>query len=379
MHGFFVLPPEVNRQEANRMGALLIELATCCFFTCTSNYHFYQHGSFTGRWGIHNAQEWEEFHGESKFDILSKRVQLENDPAFWENTLADIQTNIEDLEVSKIINTLLEHENGAMAIWIHPKDMREQLIFRQIIHQIEIIPDAIVISLTLHDTGISFTSDFILKRLVDLLVLKGCKPSSKKKIQEQVALMRAQWKGRVIIFVNRLQVALFSKQHVVQLSRFFSENRIHFIALSHKYEFFINHFNIQYKLEYATSVPNPQTRSELLHNYLRFKGPFSDREEDKKNYDTLADILDKLCEQLQSGKRIYARRFADAYGYELEFVHECFAMLHPWINQYREAFEEDTVDEIYGYPVNITETTPIYLSLGRRDVKLEYKHKVISL
>jgi hypothetical protein len=42
-------------------------------------------------------------------------------------------------------------------------------------------------------------------------------------------------------------------------------------------------------------------------------------------------------------------------------------------------FEQDTLDELYGYPTTITETTPIYLALGRRDVKLEYKHKVISL
>jgi len=34
---------------------------------------------------------------------------------------------------------------------------------------------------------------------------------------------------------------------------------------------------------------------------------------------------------------------------------------------------------LYGFPSTITEVTPIYLALGRRDLKLEYQHKVISL
>jgi hypothetical protein len=60
-------------------------------------------------------------------------------------------------------------------------------------------------------------------------------------------------------------------------------------------------------------------------------------------------------------------------------VLEIFALLHPWVKTKREAFEADTVDELYGFPSTMTEVTPIYLSLGRRDLKLEYQHKVISL
>jgi hypothetical protein len=45
----------------------------------------------------------------------------------------------------------------------------------------------------------------------------------------------------------------------------------------------------------------------------------------------------------------------------------------------KEDFIKDEVDELYGFPKDITETTVIFLSLGRRDVKLEYKHKTLSL
>ena len=78
-------------------------------------------------------------------------------------------------------------------------------------------------------------------------------------------------------------------------------------------------------------------------------------------------------------KPVYARRFADEYNYPMEYVHEIFALLHPWVNSCRAAFQEDKVDELYGFPTEMTEVTPIYLALGRRDVKLEYQHKVLSL
>ena len=41
--------------------------------------------------------------------------------------------------------------------------------------------------------------------------------------------------------------------------------------------------------------------------------------------------------------------------------------------------EEDILDELYGFPSTMTEVTPIYLALGRRDLKLEYQHKTLRL
>jgi hypothetical protein len=104
-----------------------------------------------------------------------------------------------------------------------------------------------------------------------------------------------------------------------------------------------------------------------------------DKKEDEQDVQVLKEIMDKLCEGLQLGQKIYARRFADEHQYDMEYVHEIFAVLYPWVISTREKFEEDTVDELYGFPSIITETTPIYLALGRRDIKLEYQHKVISL
>jgi hypothetical protein len=38
-----------------------------------------------------------------------------------------------------------------------------------------------------------------------------------------------------------------------------------------------------------------------------------------------------------------------------------------------------TKDDLHHFFLEMTEVTPIYLALDRRDVKLEYQHKVLSL
>ena len=128
-----------------------------------------------------------------------------------------------------------------------------------------------------------------------------------------------------------------------------------------------------------SAVPTAEEAKADLHNYLRFKGPSKERSEQRSDVEALENILAHVLEELNSGKELFARRFADDKHYDLEYVLEIFSLLHPWVKTKREAFEADTVDELYGFPSTITEVTPIYLSLGRRDLKLEYQHKVISL
>jgi hypothetical protein len=151
------------------------------------------------------------------------------------------------------------------------------------------------------------------------------------------------------------------------------------IAVGHHYEHFNGLFNSSITMDYAKETPSNEEALMALHNYLRFKGPSKDRTDEMADVKLLEEILEKVLSDLSLGHSIYARRFADDYGYDIEYVHEIFALLHPWVNTSRESFEPDTVDELYGFPSTMTEVTPIYLALGRRDLKLEYQHKVISL
>jgi hypothetical protein len=63
----------------------------------------------------------------------------------------------------------------------------------------------------------------------------------------------------------------------------------------------------------------------------------------------------------------------------MEYIHEAFSFLNPYFNFSEEEFELDELDEIYDYPKKVKESTLIYLTLERRDIKLEYKHKVLSI
>ena len=111
----------------------------------------------------------------------------------------------------------------------------------------------------------------------------------------------------------------------------------------------------------------------------RFKGPSKDRADERKDVELLEEILHEVLLELKKSKKLIARRFADLKDYNIEYVHEIFALLHPWVKSSSESFEADAIDELYGFPSTITEVTPIYLSLGRRDLKLEYQHKVLSI
>ena len=91
----------------------------------------------------------------------------------------------------------------------------------------------------------------------------------------------------------------------------------------------------------------------------------------------LEKIVFQLYEMLGTEKKVVARRFADRFEYPIEFVHEAFSILSPFYQISKEEFIKDEVDELYGFPKTIEESSRIFLSLGRRDIKLEYKHKIL--
>ncbi len=191
--------------------------------------------------------------------------------------------------------------------------------------------------------------------------------------------MRKQSSDKIIVLINRIHLALFSQQHVSKLNNLLYDNNILLVAVGYHFEHFNRFFNASTKVEHAATLPADDQAISLLINYLRFKGPSHEKADEQGDVQQLKLILSKVLEELSKGKTLYARRFADEHDYNIEYVHEIFALLHPWIKSSRETFEADTIDELYGFPSTMTEVTPIYLSIGRRDLKLEYQHKAISL
>ena len=78
---------------------------------------------------------------------------------------------------------------------------------------------------------------------------------------------------------------------------------------------------------------------------------------------------------------MFARHLADEEKVDIEFINEALYILYPYFKYDQSGndteFIKDELDELYGFPKTQTETSSIFLTLGRRDIELEYKHKIL--
>jgi hypothetical protein len=379
MHGFFVLPPEINFAEAENISRLLIRLSEASWFEPKGNFHFYGEKGFTGKWNITDENEWQAYVLDNAFGTLCQRILNENSEAFWtaeESVFNTIKTEV-PADLSDFVQSNVK---GAFAVWVHPHDKQQFDLYTSIGTWLKGQENTIAIGYQLQGQGLSYTAGFLLNRLVQVLNTSGNAAAKNSKLEDVLKKLRAENKDKkVVVLVNNVHLALFSSQHLTTLNNFFYENNIQLIGIGQHYEHFDKVFNKSINVSPMSAVPTAEEAKADLHNYLRFKGPSKERSEERSDVEALGNILAHVLEELNSGKELFARRFADDKHYDLEYVLEIFSLLHPWVKTKREAFEADTVDELYGFPSTITEVTPIYLSLGRRDLKLEYQHKVISL
>jgi hypothetical protein len=379
MHGFFVLPPEENYKEAEQIGQILIDLHESNFFKTESDFHFLNKTGFTGKWNIADENEWGNYIGNTLFGQLCQRIVLEQSNQFLEEEAKVFENANAAIVPDNLKSFIQNNERGAFALWVHPEDKEQINYYSAIGNWLSKQDDIYFVGYGLHERGISFTGSFLIQKLLKCLETSETKSSKNKKPIEQLPSIRKKLSGKVVVLINDIQIALFSPQHVMKLYDYLFANNILLIAVGHHYEHFDSFFNGTLVIDYKYKVPVAKKFKSILHNYLRFKGPFYDRQNDKKDIMMLEEILSKVIEELKATKKVYARRFADQYNYNIEYVHEIFSLLHPWVMLTRENFQEDTIDELYGFPTTLTEVTPIYLALGRRDLKLEYQHKVISI
>jgi hypothetical protein len=390
MHGFFVLPPEENRKEAEFLGELLEDAHRVGLWlqSPNENIHFIRDAQFAGSFVLSDSNQWRLYaQAPTAFGRLASRIVQEKDPGFWAQEAAALQRAYSDAvapRMSKALDAILNfvntREQGAFAVWVHPKDSDADAYCSQIMQSLSKRPHTRLLAYSLHEQGISYTGDFLLQLLIALLnPNNNTGKSDKKRPADLLKAARSTTTDQVIVLINRVHLALFSPQHITCLHNILYENRILLVAVGHHYEHFNRIFHASHQVEHRSVLPTEAESKAALRNYLRFKGPSHERDEDRAAVNLLEEILDKLLKALASGEEVYARRFADAHHYDMEYVHEIFALVHPWLHSNRKPFEEDTIDELYGFPSTMTEVTPIYLALGRRDLKLEYQHKTLSL
>jgi hypothetical protein len=115
-----------------------------------------------------------------------------------------------------------------------------------------------------------------------------------------------------------------------------------------------------------------------LNNCLRFKGLGKEQEDQASDYALLKKIGFGIYEKLEKNEKVIARHYAVDHSHPIEFVHEAFGVLIPFYDAESLPFKRDEVDELYGFPTTIEESSRIFDTLGRRDVKLEFQHRILS-
>ena len=378
MHGFFVLPPERNREEVQKMEVILESMVSANLFQRSfGSFHFIDQQGFNGHWNIQNAQSWNLFNQEFPFGKLAIRVAHEYADDFRkeEDQFAlEKCKSLSDVELE--VNNLLEKGKGALVCWYQAESHQGLASYRTAIQSLD-KDKYLPIYYVLHANGATFTASFLEQEIGKALYQLT---SDEKALNEPFKYLKAE-KGKLskkpIVVLHDIHIALFSPNHLTNLFNTLYDLEVPVLATAWHYPYLKRFFNASVNLNEAGTKTEEQVLFSL-ENYLRFKGPNAEQADDKKDFELLKRITLDLFERLEMNQEIVARRYANQHEFPIEFVHEAFNILRPFYQMKSEQFKEDELDELYGFPKSIEESSRIFLTLGRRDVKLEYQHKVLT-
>ena len=383
MHGFFLLPPERNHKEASHVAEVIAQLNKANVFSLfkDDSFHFISKQdkltAYSGRWGILD-EEWPLMQNAHAFGELSLTIRHQLSDDFNKEQDTWLAKNLTKQKVNSQVATFTSDKSqGALAYWHRPNEnVHEQIanLFVQLKKSDTHVPQF----LALDSEGITFTSNFLLGKLVSTLAIETGTTKYSSDPVKAVKELRKKCSKQPVIIIKDIHRSLFQSDHLVHLADFLYENSILLIAFGVHYTWMDQFFNDSKVIESKTYLPKEKEWVPLLDNYLRYKGPNKEFKNELDQYTLIKKIITHVLKEI-SNKEIVARRFADEHEYPMEYVHEAFAFLHPFLNAGRMPFEEDVLDELYGFPKEITEASRIYFSIGRRDAKLEYQHQTLAL
>jgi hypothetical protein len=379
MHGFFVLPPDRNREEAKKIESILLQMSQAGLFDINfGSFHFLDEHGFNGQWNITYVESWAIFDTQFAFGKLASRVAYEYGPTFKaEEQQFAFDHYEENISLGVNVKDFLKKGKGAMVLLYRPGTEQGLNAYKQIVQQLNTSMYHPVYY-ALHPNGATFTASFLEQELAKSLFELS---NDEKALKDPWKFLKAQ-KGKlakkIVIVLHDAHIALFSPNHITKLFNAFYDAEIPVLATAWHYPYLKRYFNGFIDLSGNGSSIHESLIQFSLHNYLRFKGPSEEQDSERLAFTQLKEITTKLQNEIEEKQSLVARRFADDNKYPIEFVHEAFGILSPFYSLDKEPFIQDEVDELYGFPKTIEESSRIFLTLGRRDVKLEYQHKVLN-
>jgi hypothetical protein len=405
MHGFFVLPPERNKKEALNIANVLEEMSAKNLFDCQwGGFHFLTDNSFNGNWQLTN-NNWSQFSKCYSFSKRAARIEREFSNDFANEEAIFIDSKKEELtNLNREILFYLSSKNeGAIGVWHLPDHQDGIAAYRSIVQALNKSSEYLPVFYSAHEDGTSYSKEFLIDKLGKQLFddtkdEKYLKNTFLKKLGNQIFAEKnivkdskvikkdeplVKSKKRPIAIISNIHIALFNQNHLLSLVNDLHRAQILLIAIGEHYHYLDRFFNKTIPLPKITHIPSEVEWKKSLRNYLRFKGPSDEIKSEVPEVEKLRGIIATMCKELTDKKTIVARHFADTHEQPIEFVHEAMAVLNPYFNHSKDEkiinFEEDKTDELYEFPIEIKESSQIFLSMGRRDIKLEYKHKTLSL
>jgi len=384
MHGFFVLPPETNRQEAAKLFALLDRIGEAGLFSdVAEDFHFIDRDAsgavgFSGRWTALTAEgDWERLGRCGAFVTKAVRVALEFGDSFLDGERSAMKAVApEEAVVARLSSrdlgadaaVLVAHRPGEDAIGLHAAGIAalgEQGF--EVVH------------FRIDPSGAAFTLDFVSRTLLGKAMAEGVKVKSKRGLGWYA---KARKSGAIsqpwAVAVHGVHWATGHPDHLLNLLPELREAGIPIVSTGWPLEEVAGRF-LHMESAGAPVLPDAAQAKVLLQNRVRFRGPDPDRPEDREAHAQLVAILDAVVEGVRADGEVVARRFADLHGHPIEFVHEAMSALTACLRMERRAFEPAEFDPLYDFPKEMNESAQIYMALGRHDLKLEYRHRVLTI
>jgi hypothetical protein len=390
MHGFFKLPATENINKIKDFQKVIDQLSKDYqIFKHKADFHFWKTDGFCGHWNIEDNEDWDKLAGDvTSFEKLASRAKYELHPETVVN-VGDINTTFSTndenlLEIEKFISGSDYKES--LYVQFHPRDKKQQDEFYESAYKLfKERSDLKIISYSIVSEGIGYTAYLLFNKICKAVGIS----MPKKEVKDKIVKAVKKEKKKLVILINNIHLVPFASDHITSLMKFFKESGIYFIGIGWEYEHLNSIFSQKLNLmeerkekNERNVIPNDMELKQLIKNHTRHRGPY----EKEVDYNDLMAIISNIIKQLNERKEIKARELADetinGQKPDIELINEALYILYPYFKYDQSGSDnnylKDDLDELYGFPKNQTETSSIFLTLGRRDIELEYKHKILK-
>lgn len=383
MHGFFKLPAYENLKIIDEIQQVLEKLGyEYKIFERKAHFHFWKKDGFSGHWHIEDNDDWDYLvgHKTTSFETLAITAKNELHSTDFVNSITVNSEPTAEFENKGEIEGFISSDfKKSLYVPFHPRDKKRQDEFYKSAYiLLSQKKDIDLLSYTIDENGIGYTSYLLLHRILKNLGLQTNEKEPKKKIKSKVTEIKNNGKKMVII-INNIHWVPFASDHFTSLMKFFKESGIYFIGIGWEYEHLNSIFSRKLDLRKEKNrIPDDTEIEFLIKNHTRHRGPY----EKDMEYADLKSLIHLISNRLKNKKPVIARELADEKSLEIELVNEALYIIYPYYKYDQSGndntFIKDDLDELYGFPKTQTETSSIFLTLGRRDIDLEYKHKILK-